>query len=67
MQAKPDKFQAMAIGKKNFSEDISFNFGSVTIRPENEIKLLSVDIDYRSQFANDKNDYCKGRRQIIRC
>ena len=40
MQANPDKFQAMAIGKKTFSEEISFNFGSVTIRPVNEIKLL---------------------------
>ena len=39
MQANPDKFQAMAIGNKTFSEGISFNFGNVEIRPENEVKL----------------------------
>ena len=59
MQANPDKFQAMAIGKKTFSEEISFNFGSVTIRPDNEIKLLGVDIDYRLNFNSHIANICK--------
>ena len=50
MQANPDKFQAMAIGKKTICENISFNFDSVVIKPDQEIKLLGVYIDYLLNF-----------------
>ena len=65
MQVNPDKFQAMAIGTKTFSESISFNFGNVEIRPENEVKLLGVDIDYRLNFNSHIGNICrKASRQL---
>ena len=65
MQANPDKFQAMAIGSKTFSKGISFNFGNVEIRPENEVKLLGVDIDCRLNFNSHIANICrKASRQL---
>ena len=65
MQANPDKFQAMAIGKKTISENISFNFDSVVIKPDQEIKLLGVDIDYLLNFNTHISNICrKASRQL---
>ena len=65
MQANPDKFQAMAIGSKTFRKGISFYFGNVEIRPENEVKLLGFNIDNRLNFnSHIANIYRKASRQF---
>jgi hypothetical protein len=40
MKANPDKFQAIAIGKKTKNENISFNLNGNIIKCEDEVKLL---------------------------
>ncbi len=45
MQANPDKFQAIAVGKKTADRSPAFNIGEVTISCDEVVKLLGVDID----------------------
>ena len=45
MEANPDKFQAIAIGKNTKDENISFNLNGNIIKCEDEVKLLGVTID----------------------
>ena len=40
MKANPDKFKAIAIGKKPKNKNISFNLNGNIIKCEDEIKLL---------------------------
>jgi hypothetical protein len=40
MQANPDKFQALAIGKKTFKEQICFDLKGSKIKCEEHVKLL---------------------------
>jgi hypothetical protein len=46
MKANPDKFQALAIGKKSFDHKIVFELKGNRIECENDVKLLGVTIDY---------------------
>ena len=46
MQANPDKFQAICIGKKTNSAILTFDINGTEIRPEDSVKLLGVTIDY---------------------
>jgi hypothetical protein len=39
MKANPDKFQAIAIGNKSHSENISFNLKGNIIKCEDEVKI----------------------------
>ena len=50
MQANPDQFQALAIGKKTFKEQICFELKGIKIKCEEHVKLLGVTIDYELNF-----------------
>jgi hypothetical protein len=50
MQANPDKFQALAIGKNTFKEQICFDLKGSKIKCEEHAKLLGVTIDYELNF-----------------
>lgn len=50
MKANPDKFQAIAIGNKSHSENISFNLKGNIIKCEDQVKLLGVTIDFQLKF-----------------
>ncbi|KAG1660326.1 hypothetical protein GQR58_022067 [Nymphon striatum] len=50
MKANPDKFQALAIGKKTWSQNISFQIDDISIPCEESVKLLGVDIDFKLSF-----------------
>jgi hypothetical protein len=50
MKVNPDKFQAIAIGNKSHSENISFNLKGNIIKCEDEVKLLGVTIDFQLKF-----------------
>jgi hypothetical protein len=43
MKANPDKFQALAIGKKSFDHKIVFELKGNRIECENDVKLLGVN------------------------
>ena len=45
MQANPDKFQVLAVGKKTFENNHSANLSS-----ENTVKLLGIEIYYKLNF-----------------
>ena len=57
MQANPEKFQAIAVGKHTHTHTHTLemhpapNFGSVNITYEEDVKLLDVDIDSHFCFV----------------
>lgn len=59
MQANPEKFQAIALGKPTYDKKPSFNIGSAQITCEKVVKLLGVDIDYKLTFDFHIQDLCK--------
>ena len=59
MQANPDKFQALAIGKKTFKEQICFDLNGSKIKCEEHVKLLGVTIDYELNFDQHISEICK--------
>ena len=50
MQANPDKFQAIAVGKKTHDKKPMIKIDSATVFCEDEVKLLGVDIDFNLTF-----------------
>ena len=67
MKANPDKFKAIAIGKKNpKNKNISFNLNDNIIKCEDEIKLLGVTIDSELNFNTHIANICiKASRQNL--
>ena len=45
MQANPDKFQAIAIGKRTASKNPSFDISNANIKCDDVVKLLGVNLD----------------------
>jgi hypothetical protein len=50
MKANPDKFQALAIGKKSFDHKIVFELKGNRIECDNDVKLLGITIDCELKF-----------------
>ena len=50
MQANTDKFQVLAVGKKNFEKSPSLQIQNLSC--ETVVKLLGIDIDYQLNFNN---------------
>ncbi|SMN17588.1 hypothetical protein CRYPA_887 [uncultured Candidatus Thioglobus sp.] len=65
MQANPDKFQALAIGKKTFKEQICFDLNGSKIKCEEHVKLLGVTIDYELNFDKHISEICKKASQQL--
>ncbi|XP_045191580.2 uncharacterized protein LOC123548413 isoform X3 [Mercenaria mercenaria] len=59
MQANPDKFQSIAVGKKSFAKNPVFKTGSNSITCEKTVKLLGVDIDFKLNFNFHIGNICK--------
>ena len=59
MQANPNKFQAIGVGKRTHERSPTFKFGSVEITSDEEVKLLGVDIDFKLSFENHISNLCK--------
>ncbi len=59
MQANPDKFQAIAIGKKTNDQNISFNINGNIIKCDEEVKLLGVTFDFMLNFNSHISSICK--------
>jgi len=68
MQANPDKFQGIAIGKKSREHITSFNLGNNhTIKCDEEVKLLGVTIDFQLKFNSHISNICKKSLKAIKC
>ena len=59
MQANPDKFQAICIGKQTTSKLTSFCLNSTEIVCEKSVKLLGVEIDSLLNFDLHVSNICK--------
>jgi hypothetical protein len=46
----PDKFQAIAIGKKANILNLTFDLGGTVLECEKKVKLLGVTIDFMLDF-----------------
>ena len=58
MKANPDKFQAIAIGKKTNKHKLTFNLKGNNITCEDKAKLLGVTIDSDLIFINYISEIC---------
>jgi hypothetical protein len=52
MKTSPEKFQAIAVGKKTHDKNLKFNLEGNEIECETEVKLLGVTIDFKLNFIN---------------
>ena len=59
MQANPDKFQAIAVGKKTHDKKPMIKIESATVFCEDQVKLLGVDIDFNLTFDSHIQSLCK--------
>ena len=65
MQANPEKFQAIAIGKKTHEKQPVFKLGDIDIKCKNTVKLLGVEIDFKLQFEQHISNLCKKAAQQV--
>ena len=65
MQANPDKFQAICIGKKTNNANLIFNIEGTEIKPEDCVKLLGVTIDYQLKFKEHISNVCRRASQQL--
>ena len=59
MEATPDKYQGIAVGKKAYALKPTFNFKGADIECTDDLKLLGVTIDYRLNFDKHISNLCK--------
>ena len=59
MKANPDKFQAIAVGKRTKDDNIVFNLENNFINCEDHVKLLGVTIDFKFNFDLHISNVCK--------
>jgi hypothetical protein len=65
MQANPDKFQAIAVGKKTYAKEPVFNIESANISCDEVVKLLGIDIDYQLNFDTHIKNICRKASQQL--
>ena len=64
MRANPDKFQAIVLGMKN-PKTLNFQLGNITIKSEDKVELLGIDLDSKLNFNCHIHEICqKAARQI---
>ena len=63
VQANPNKFQAITVGKRTHEKSPTFNFGSINITCYEVVKLLGIDIDFRLSFDNQISNICKKKKK----
>ena len=59
MQANPETFQAISLGKKTRDKHITFKLNGTTLACEEEVKLLGVTIDFSLNFNSHISNICK--------
>ena len=59
MQANPETFQAISIGRKTHDKNVMFNLNGISLSCEDEVKLLGVTIDFKPNFNTHISNICK--------
>ena len=59
IKANPDKFQAIAVGKRTKDQNIVFSLENNVIYCEDHVKLLGVTIDFKLNFDLHISNVCK--------
>lgn len=59
MQANPEKFQAISVGRKTHDKNVMFNLNGINLSCEDEVKLLGVTIDFKLNFNTHISNICK--------
>ena len=65
MQANPEKFQALAVGKRTFSRNPVFQINSVDIYCDETVKLLGIEIDFQLKFDAHIKIICRKASQQL--
>jgi hypothetical protein len=63
MQANPDKFQVLPVGKKTFDKNMKICIQNSTLSCEEIVKLLGIEIDYQLNFDIHISNWCSHRIQ----
>jgi hypothetical protein len=59
MQANPEKFQAISVGRKTHNKNVMFNLNGNILSCEDEVKLLRTTIDFKLNFNTHISNICK--------
>ena len=59
MQANPEKFQAISVGKKTHSAMTNIEIADVSIPCADHVKLLGIELDYKLDFDVQVTQTCK--------
>ena len=65
MQANPDKFQVLAVGKKTFDKNMKICTHNSTLSCEETVKLLGFEIDYQLNFDIHISSICRQASQQL--
>ena len=65
MQANPDKFQVLAVGKKTFNKNPSICIQNSSLSCESTVKLLGIDILYQLNFDVHIGKICRKASQQL--
>ena len=65
MQANPEKFQAIEVGKRTHDMNLAIKVSDTQINCEDVVKLLDVDIDYRLNFDQHISNLCRKAGQQL--
>jgi hypothetical protein len=65
MQANPDKFQVLAVGKKTFDKNMKICIQNSTLSCEETVKLLGIEIDYQLNVDIHISSICRKASQQL--
>ena len=65
MQANPEKFQAIGVGKRTHDMNLTIKVSDTKINCEDVMKLLDVDIDYQLNFDQHISNLCRKEGQQL--
>lgn len=65
MQANPDKFQVLAVGKKTYDKNPSIHIQNSDLTCEKTVKLLGIEIDYQLNFDAHVSSICRKASQQL--
>jgi hypothetical protein len=67
MQANPDKFQVLAVGKKTYDKNPSIHIQNSDLTCEKTVQLLGIEIDYQLNFDAHVSSICRKAFTAIKC
>ena len=65
MQANPDEFQVLAVGKTIFAKNPSIQIQNNILSCEETVKLLGIDIDYQLKIFQHISNLCRKASQQL--